>query len=95
MVPRSSHDVPRNQRGKYDRQRLDGSVVINVPSGFDFVISGASVARTGMGRLLAEGLRHNESLYWTTQSDFEGPEIDQVYCDRIDSPPQRFESIIQ
>lgn len=91
MAPSSSHDVPRNQRGRFDCQRSDGSVVINVSSGFGFVIRGASVASTGMGRLLAEGLKQNESLYWTTRSDFEGPEIDQFYCDRIDNPPQRLD----
>lgn len=29
----------------------------------------ASVASTGVGRLLAEGLRQNESLYWTSLGD--------------------------
>lgn len=93
MPPSSSCDVPKNQTGKFVRQMFDGSVVINVPSGYDLVISGASIASTGMGRLLVEGLRQNESLYWTTRLDFEGPEIDRFYCDRIDNPPRRFISI--
>ena len=94
MAPRSSHDVPGSQRGKFDSQRLDGSVVINASSGVNFIISAANVASTGMGRLLGDGLRQNEAIYWTTRAGFEGPEIDQIYCDRIDNPRRRFEWII-
>lgn len=91
MAPHSSYDVPRSQRGKFDRQRLDGSVVINVPSGISFTLSAASVASTGMKRLLGEGLRQNEAIYWTTRAGFEGPEIEQIYCDRIDHSRRRYE----
>ena len=93
MAPRSSHDVPKNQRGKFDSQRPDGSIIINVPSGYSFITSGANVESTGLGRLLAEGLRKNEPLYWTVRSNFEGPRIDQFYCDRIDNPRQRYHCI--
>ena len=94
MALHHSRDVPRNQGGKFNSQRSDGSVVIDVSSGYSFVLSRTKVASTGMGRLLAEGLRQNEPLYWTTRASFEGSEIDQIYCARIDKPPQRFERII-
>lgn len=94
MAPHHSQDVLRNPGGKFNSQRSDGSVVIDLPSGYSFVLSRTKVASTGMGRLLAEGLRQNEPLYWTTRASFEGSEIDQIYCAPIDKPPQRFERII-
>ena len=94
MAPRSFYDVPGCQRGKFESQRLDGSVVIKVPSGFSFILSAANVASTGMEKLLSEGLRQNEVIYWTTRAGFEGPEIDQIYCDRLNNPRRRFEWII-
>ena len=94
MAAHHSQDVPRNPGGKFNSQRCHGSVVIDLPSGYSLVLSRTKVASTGMGRLLAEGLRQNEPLYWTIRASFEGSEIDQIYCARIDKPPQRFERII-
>ena len=94
MAPRSSYHVPGNQRGKFINQKPDGSIVISAPAGYNFVLSGANIGSTGMGRLLAVGLRRNESIYWTTRGVFEGARIDQIYCDRIDNPSRRFEWII-
>ena len=94
MASRNSHEVPRDQRGRLHRQNLDGSVLIYALSGSYFLLSGASVASTGMGRLLAEGLVRDEPLYWTTRESLEGQEIDQVFRDRIDDPRPRFEGMI-
>ena len=77
MGPCSSCDVLGNQRGKFNNQKPDGSIVISASAGYNFVLSGADIASTGMGRLLAEGLRPNESLYWITQGVFEGARFDQ------------------
>ena len=90
MAPRSSRDVPKNQRGKFNRQRSDGTVVIDVPSGYSFVISDAKAASTGMRRLLAEGLRQNEEIFWTTRESFGEPEIDHIYCDRLEYQRRRY-----
>lgn len=94
MAPCSFYDVPGCQRGKFESRRLDGSVVINVPSGFNFILAAANVASTGMENLLGEGLRQNEAIFWTTRAGFEGPEIDQIYCDRLNNERRRFEWII-
>ena len=94
MAPQSSYDVPTSQRGRFHSQRLDGSVDINVPPGVSFTLSAASVASTGMERLLGEGLRQNEAIYWTTRAGFDGPEIDQIYCDTINQSRRRYEWII-
>ena len=93
MAPRSSRDVPSNQIGKFNSQRFDGSVVIDVPSGHSFVMTAAKVASTGIRRLLAEGLKRNELVFWTTRESFEGSEMDQIYCDRIENQQQRSEWI--
>ena len=93
MAPRSSRDVPSNQVGKFNSQRSDGTVVIDVPSGYSFVVSRAKVESTGVRKLLAEGLRHNELIFWTIRENSEGSEIDQIYCDHTDDQKRRSEWI--
>lgn len=91
MAVHSSYNVPSSQKGRFDCQRFDGSVVINVSSGANFTLSAASLADSGMKKLLGEGLRQNEAIYWTTRPSFDGPEIDQIYCDRINHSWRRCE----
>ena len=53
MGPCSSYNVLGNQKGKFNNQKPDGSIVISASAGYNFVLSGADIASTGMGRLLA------------------------------------------
>ncbi len=91
MASLRAQDFPQTHRGNFNCQRPDGSVVIDVPSGFNFVIPAVKLQNTRIRELLAEGLRHNENIYWTITESFDGPEIDQIYCDRLDHRVQRSE----
>ncbi len=91
MASHRAQEFPQTQRGKFNRQEPDGSVVIDVPSGSNLILPPVQVRNTRIGDLLAEGLTQNDNIYWTIRGGLEGPEIDRIYCDRIDHPPQRSE----